>query len=783
MKSPSFSPRFPVPMRVLAASVLLAFSAIPNSARADEIDVTRPCIDVDLAGWCGRGHDQIDGHGFTVSGDGKLRLNGAADQTTTVQYLRAVQGGSVEASNLYIHGPTPGTGVNGVLVTAGDGGRLSLTDSTVISTDGAALWVGRQLVDSEANPSVAVLNNVSLHGVGRTASVSANSLLEMSGGEVIATRGEGRLNYAIQIVDSTLRAYGTKFVGADHALAISTERSPVSAGSEVILSSAHLESEDGAAIKIYREVGSVQDEFDVSLAILNGTTIKAGNGTLIEVGFNADGEDDRNPHPFNANITIDDSRLEGDIKFSDRVNSDLTLSNRAVVTGRIEGADRIHLETDGEWRLVEDSQTANVSMQGGIIDIHGTAAEGQYHTLEIGSLSGEGTFRMQTDLDAGEADRLHLTGGDSTGNFGLAVKNTGTEAKVDTQQLVQDDGGSATFSVVGGQVDLGAYAYVLEKEEIDGKTYWKLVRGEGPSSGTESIVGIFSALPTVWMGEASTLRTRLGDVRLAETKEGGAWARTFGNRYNASPSVGQGYRQDQYGVIAGADHIVGRNANGTWLVGGMAGTSANNLKFDVGSTGSIDSYTAGVYASWLGNNGYYFDTVFKYNRYMSELSVMMRDGVRSKGDYNSNGFGISAEFGRKMTLTNGWFVEPYAQIAAMTAGGANFTLDNGMTAQADRNASVQATLGVTVGKTFETSKGNFQPYARAAVVQEFVKNNMVRVNDIEFNNDLSGTRAEIALGLAAQMQPNLQAYLDTSYSIGKRLDKPWGVNVGVRYSF
>ncbi len=764
-------------MRLLAASVFLALAALSTDARAQDLIIDTSCIGADLSGFCTREHDELDGNSMTVTGDGRARLIGATDRATSLAYLRVLDGGTVEASNLNISGHANADISRGLLSVV-DGSRLSLTDSTVINTGDIALSVGRSTRDPSLSPAIASLENVSLKAVGRGVLLTGDALLEMWGGEVIAERGTGRLNYAVQVTDSAFRAYGTRLVGADHAVVISTEVNPTKAGSEVILSGATLESEDGAAISIYRERGSTPDEFNVSLAIVNGTTIKAGNGTLIEVGFDQVVDD-----PLSVDITVDNSRLEGDIKFKDYVDSDLTLSNHAVVTGRIEGADRLHLNDGGEWRLIENSQTANIAMQGGIVDIHGTAAEGQYHTLEIGSLSGTGMFRMQVNLTDAVSDQLHLTGGDSTGDFSLAVKNTGTEAKVERHQLVQDDGGSAGFSVVGDTVDFGAYSYSLQKEVIDGKTYWHLVRDGGPSAGTDSVVGIFSAVPTVWAGEAATLRTRLGEVRMAETKEGGVWARTFGNRHNASPSVGQGYSQDQWGVIAGADRVISRDDNGTLLVGAMAGTSSNNLKFNGGSTGSIESYTAGVYATWLGTRGYYLDTVLKYNHYQSELDVRMRDGGRSKGDFNTNGLGVSAEFGRKIALANDWFVEPYSQISAMTAGSAEFTLDNGMAGKSDRNASVQGTLGVTLGKTFETSKGNFQPYVRAAVVQEFVKNNKVRINDIEFNNDLSGTRGEVAVGVAAQMQHNLQAYLDTSYSIGSRLDKPWGVNVGVRYTF
>ncbi|WP_174994870.1 autotransporter outer membrane beta-barrel domain-containing protein [Pandoraea anhela] len=775
-------------MRAIPASILVALSTYAGSAKA--IDISCAVIPINCLINIVT-PQQANGSVITVRNNGRALISGLAGGETSPQYLHINIGGSVEASNLIFRGPGSDTPYGRGLVSVSDGSQMFMSNSRIearpgdFSVGGAeavGLWVFRRTRTEETNrPSVAHLENVDVSGVGRAVIITGASQLEMTGGSVTSTFATGPIGAAVQVTDSNFNTFGTKINGFYNGIVVTTD--PMMSANEpfhssrLILANSEITSGQSSAIRIDRQrLG--HDDTRISVVLANDTKVNAGNGVILEAGF-----DQRYLKPFELDVAVDNSKLEGDFKFNTQVDSDLLLTNNAEVTGRIEGVKLLRLEDGGQWRLVEDTTATTVTMADGVIDIHGTATDGQYRTLDIGSLSGEGEFRMQTNLETGESDRLNLTNGDSTGNFRLAVKNVGTEALVPVEGLVYDAGGNAQFAIVGDKVDLGAYSYSLEKQQVDGQTVWQLVRDGGTSISTDTVMGVVGATPTVWLGEMTTLRARMGEMRLHEPKDGGVWARTFGNRYNAKPASGQGYRQDQWGVLFGADRAVAQTQNGTWYAGAMAGTSTSNLKFGVGSNGAIESYTVGGYATWIGKNGYYFDGVLKYNRYNAELNARMRDGVMSAGEYSNNGFGASAEFGRRLGFGNGWFVEPYAQVAAMTAGAADFSLDNGMVARSSRTTSIQTSLGATLGKTFETSKGTFQPYVRAAVIQDFAKNNKVTINGNEFNNDLSGTRVEVGAGLAAQMQKNLQAYLDASYSGGKRLDKPWGVNVGVRYTF
>ncbi|MQT72027.1 autotransporter outer membrane beta-barrel domain-containing protein, partial [Pseudomonas sp. FSL R10-0071] len=108
----------------------------------------------------------------------------------------------------------------------------------------------------------------------------------------------------------------------------------------------------------------------------------------------------------------------------------------------------------------------------------------------------------------------------------------------DPLQVVHTGGGDAQFSVLGERVDLGAYSYGLERQGDD----WFLTGEDREvSPATRSVQALFNSAPTVWYGEMSTLRSRMGEVR--SSGQGGAWMRSYGNQYRVAGRDGLGFEQ------------------------------------------------------------------------------------------------------------------------------------------------------------------------------------------------------------------------------------------------
>jgi outer membrane autotransporter protein len=354
----------------------------------------------------------------------------------------------------------------------------------------------------------------------------------------------------------------------------------------------------------------------------------------------------------------------------------------------------------------------------------------------------------------------------------------------DRLHVVHTADGGAQFSLIGDRVDVGTYSYSLINENA-GQDWLLDPDSKVISPSTNSVLALFNAAPTVLLGEMTTLRTRMGELRFSEGQSAGFWTRAYGNKYEVSnDKTGLGYSQSQRGFALGADAPVS-GGDGQWLVGAMVGHSTSDLDLNRGSSATINSYYVGGYATWLdAESGFYFDGVLKFNRMHNESNVAMSDGKKSKGNYAQNAVGASAEVGRHITLDDGFFVEPYGQLAAVITQAQSYTLDNGLDAKGDRSSTVIGELGTTVGRNIQLESGGvLQPYLKAAVAHEFDQSNKVFVNDNSFNNDLSGSRLKLGAGVAMSVSQNLKLHADLEHSTGKNIKQPYGVNLGLRYDF
>ncbi len=523
-----------------------------------------------------------------------------------------------------------------------------------------------------------------------------------------------------------------------------------------------LESREGATIKVEGRQGLTHL---ADIEINNDSVMLSGNGNLLE-----------SLHRSTSNFTVDDSVLLGNLFADDTSTLNVTLQNNASLTGDIINGHTLAVKSGGNWQMVGDNAIKSLSMEGGSVNF----AEEGFHTLSLNELSGQGSFGMRVDLDQGVGDLIDVNG-QASGQFGLRVRNTGLEvvsSDMESLKVVHTEGGDAQFSLLGGRVDLGAFSYQLKQQDND----WFIV-GEDKviSPSTQSVLALFNAAPTVWMGELSTLRTRMGEIR--GTGRGGSWMRAYGSRLNATTGDGVDYRQQISGLSLGADAPV-EVSNGQLLFGVLGGYSKSDLDLSRGTSGKIDSYYAGAYGTWLADDGYYLDGVLKLNRFRNKAKVAMSDASQAKGDYSNTALGGWVEFGRHIKLADNYFLEPFAQLSSVVVEGKDYRMDNGLKAKNDRTHSLLGKVGTSAGRTIALNDGGvLQPYVRVALAQEFSRSNEVSVNDAKFDNSLFGSRAELGAGVSVSLSERLQVHADFDYMKGKHIEQPWGANVGLRLAF
>lgn len=521
----------------------------------------------------------------------------------------------------------------------------------------------------------------------------------------------------------------------------------------------------GAAIEVIKSPEIQNEKTNADILISNHSVLEAGNNRLIDVRDES-----------TAKVVVNNSQLKGDLVADDSSTLNVALRNHARLDGNIVNGNAVVIDSSGHWQLAGDNAVKSLAIDGGSVGF----SEDANHTLSLGQLSGRGRFDMRINLNNGTGDLLNVTG-NASGNHLLNIRNTGEEAvpaEFEALRVVHTESGDAQFRLRGARVDLGAYSYALEQQGTD----WFIVgSGKTISPSTQSALALFSAGPTIWNSELSTLRSRMGEVRGRE--EGGGWMRSYGNRFNASLDAGVKYRQKQQGLSFGADAPV-PVSDGHLLVGVMGGYSQSDLDMDRGTSGEVDSYYLGAYGTWLSEEGYYLDGVVKVNKFHNQSRVAMSDGEKAKGDYNNMAVGGSLEFGKHVKLPDDYFVEPFAQLSSVWIDGDRYTLDNGLQAKTSQTQSVLGKVGATVGRQFVLKDGGVvQPYVRVAGAHEFSRGNDVSVNGQRFDNDVFGSRFELGTGVSVSLSERLQVHADFDYMKGEHVEQPWGANVGVRLAF
>ncbi|MDP9708877.1 UNVERIFIED_ORG: outer membrane autotransporter protein [Pseudomonas fluorescens] len=659
----------------------------------------------------------------------------------------------------------------------------TISGNSIISSNRLGLQAARNT--STSTGSSATVSDSIITGVTGGARATAFSNLTFSNSSITGT---GAASSGVSLLSGTASASNnTQISGGQNGVTLGLEGAGLPA-SQLHLDRSSVEGQSGSAIVVdYADLSAPASSIDVS----NGSTLKGGNGTVLEVrragnvSMNVDRSD------LTGNVLVSDSSvaalsfsqgsLTGDVKADTGATASVALAQGSQLTGAMAGVASSTIDSSSRWNMTDNSQVGNLILNGGTVKI---GTDSAFHQLDVQNLSGNGVFEMNVNFATNQADTLNVTG-TATGNHQLLVNSSGAEpASGQPVQLVRTAQGDASFSLanVNGEVDRGAFVYGL-KQSDSGHDWFLDPTARNVSPSTRAVTALFNTAITVLDGEAMSLRSRMGEVRFNQDKSG-AWGRVYGSKINVSDAFGDGYQQSQQGFTLGADAPL-RLGAGQWLLGVMAGRSTSNLDLHRGTSGTITSSYIGSYLTFIDEtSGYYVDSVVKLNHFQNEAKVGMTDGSRSKGDYDNNGISGSVEAGRHIKLDRGYFLEPFILGSAAVIKGKDYGLDNGLSVKGDRTRSLRGKVGVTAGRDVKLINGaTVQPYVRLALAHEFSKNNEVKVNNNVFNNDLSGSRGELGGGVAYNLSERWQAHVELEYMSGKNIEMPLGGTVGVQYKW
>ena len=264
----------------------------------------------------------------------------------------------------------------------------------------------------------------------------------------------------------------------------------------------------------------------------------------------------------------------------------------------------------------------------------------------------------------------------------------------------------------------------------------------------------------------SGIHQRLGEVKNGE--KGNVWARNVNSHQKlAALSTGEsetsGFKQNVHSLQVGADAAVTNNLR----VGGFVGRSQANVDFngDYGD-GKVRSNSVGLYAAYLADNGIYVDNIVKYSR------LHANSDLTEKRHYNA--YTISSELGKRFNLVNDWTITPQAQLAWTHISSQK---------NEDSLSSVYSRIGLRVAKGFALSNGwNLQPYAEVNAITSKNRSSKIHYTNSALDVASSRGRFESAVGLNAGFA-NHRFGLEVSRADGKNFDKPYAIQAVYRYQW
>lgn len=522
--------------------------------------------------------------------------------------------------------------------------------------------------------------------------------------------------------------------------------------------------------------------------------------------------------PDQGEFTINDA--EGSASFTTQIAGNLSNgqegnisasfnTKESFLTGTADkgtGTTTLAFANGARWNMTGNSTLSGLNLNGsGTVDGEGTVdltygrtgSATNARTLTLDTLDGDGgTFVVDTNIN-NDTDRIVING-EASGDHKLDVKASGGEPSQAAMNnfIVRQNGGTASFSLAnpGGKVDAGLYLYELASRDLgssgnpDGREWYLQRSAGGEKSPTgETVLGLsgMASAYAMYMGQLSDLRERLGEIRHGNGTDG-LWVRGFTQENRLSGLGGIDFSQNFYGTSFGYDRLVEQNENNKWLFGVRGQITKADQRIDGLHDGSGDgrSYGVAAYATWQHGDGWYSDTVLSWDWYDQDLKTRMLDGTRVHGSYNTYGGGISQEFGRLFRFDNGFFVEPQVQLSWYWIKGTDFTTSNGMSVDQDDMYALTGRAGLVLGKKWDIDEDRFfQPYLKAGVNHEFLGDQKVLVNGIEFSDDLRGTRGYYGAGFDLQFASNARLYAEFEREDGQKASTPWSVSAGLRVEF
>lgn len=457
---------------------------------------------------------------------------------------------------------------------------------------------------------------------------------------------------------------------------------------------------------------------------------------------------------------------------------------------------KMNINDGASWNMTGDSFINNITVEnGGVVNVQegvkefniGTAADAGGIRLNNGviNLQGENQQITATELD-GTGGTVNTNSLDNKMSIGTVADRTSITVNGSGEIADAILGGNATAQDLadvvttgsGGSEKSAASQITTDEGIIAGKitadvnAYGKITNTVYAKNTTNLGLSNLAAINLMtWRQENNDMNKRLGELRDSKG-EHGVWARMVRGEVEYE-SIKNQYNYYQIGY----DEKLSTDPN--WTVGMFLTRTEGNSTFRTGS--AENNHTGvGVYGSYLRDDGSFIDLVAKYARIDSDFNA---NGGVGSGDYNTNGYSVSAEYGKRFEQGNGFWIEPQVELTYGTVGAVDYTTGNGAKVRQEGMDSLVGRVGFSIGKDIKA--GNI--YARASYLYDFDGETEVTmshsgISDV-YEQDLGGGWFEVGLGANINLSDATHLYFDVEKTYGGDVATPWQWSAGMRWTF
>lgn len=387
--------------------------------------------------------------------------------------------------------------------------------------------------------------------------------------------------------------------------------------------------------------------------------------------------------------------------------------------------------------------------------------------------------------DSSATDHLAITG-NSTGSSSLRLSNIGGQGAqtINGIELISVDGTSDALFTLNAPVVAGAWEYNLN-QHADGNWYLESSQSVSPDSPEiyRPETGVYLANYIAAQQMFQHKRDDRDQLMLRDENDFNTWMYVK-SQYTEGRAAHRNIDFDTTtsSVLFGSDFLsgalpVGALRSGFMLGAGHSDTNSHANNNPRSSSGNVNGYTAGLYATWLQDEeqrtGGYVDTWVAHNWFKNQ--IIGKELPDEK--YYSKGIAASVEAGYALLAASAvdrtFRFEPQAQVIYNNFDQNNHTEVNGTRVTTTSNDSFTTRLGMRMGYVDQKNVEAWQPFLGAHWLAGNSQSNL-KFNDETINAYLPENRYQGEMGVTGNLNDNT--------TISLRAVGEWGKNSWSAYS-